>query len=177
MESAAIRAGPSGRNGRPATISVLAGSEFFPTRTARKIPMVMIVMSATAPAMIGASFRPSSCLSFVADDPAVPGNAGANGSRKMGSGGEIVVAMGLGGETTGGGISSGGANGEGTVGGADTMGAPEMLVSGAADSSVFGDNGGAGAKTGAGGKGVTTADACGAGHSIRGRASASFATS
>jgi len=141
--------------------------------------MVMMVMRATAPAMIGANFRPSSCLLVAADEAAVPGKAGANGSRKIGSGGEIVVAMGLGGETFSGAASGGEAGGEiGGEIGEGTVGGEAMLGSGAtADSRVVVAKIGSGANGGAGAKGETTAEGKGAGHSINGRASASFATS
>jgi hypothetical protein len=85
MASAAIRAGPLGRKGRPATISGAAGSGFFPPRTAKKMPITTRATSTMPPARKGASFFPSMRCWFVAAEAAVPGHAGANGSRRTGS--------------------------------------------------------------------------------------------
>jgi hypothetical protein len=143
--------------------------------------MVMIVMRATAPAMIGAIFRPSSCLESVVEAAAVPGNAGAKGSRKTGSGGEIVVVMGLGGETGGAGVGNGGAKGDRAVSGDNVTLAGACSRGKVGDIAVggmgcVGDPAGGG-NGGAGGNGETVVWASGAGHSIKGRDSASFATS
>lgn len=112
MASAAIRAGPVGRNGRPEAVFSGVGSGFFPTRTARKMPMVMMVIIATPAAMNGASFLPSRRCGFVAAcDPAVPGKLGAKGSRRTGSDAGIVGAtVGLAGAVGVGAAPPGGGN-------------------------------------------------------------------
>lgn len=148
MASAAMRAGPVVRNGRPATTSDAAGSGSLPTRTAKKMPIAMIVRRTIAPASIGASLRPSSRFADVVDEAAVPGHAGANGSRMTGSGPAGGGAAGFGATSAGGGTSALGANSDAFV--------SAGFVSAAAGAGAF---------------------ASGAGHSISGRASASLATS
>jgi hypothetical protein len=148
-------------------------------------------MSAMPAASISVSLRPSRLFALVADDEAaVPGHAGANGSRITGSGVAGVGGAGFGavsaarivagangeGFVSAAGIVRGGANGEGFVsaprivsGGANGEGfvSAPRIVSGGANGEGF-VSAAAGAEAALG---------SGAGHSMSGRASASLATS